>query len=250
LKGAPHEWFGANLRRARERAGLTRRELAGRTGVSRTYVGRLEDGRGDPSLSAIWAFGEALNIAPASLLEPPESPFAPAPDRSKTEEWRDVEGYEGLYSVSSLGRVRSHGRVVRMRDGRARRVAPRIMSPGPAGSGRERVRLTLVDREGARRSASVAVLVARAFLGPPLPGTVVLHRDDDPENNRAGNLRHGRSAEAIEAGTPRKLTEAEVRAAREALREEGANPRRVALRMGLGEGVVRNLAKGKTYRGA
>jgi hypothetical protein len=96
---------------------------------------------------------------------------------------------------------------------------------------------------------SVAVLVARAFLGPKPPGTVVLHRDDDPENNRVENLRYGRSAEAIEAGTPRKLTEREVRAAREALAEEGANPRRVALRLGLGEGVVRNLAKGKTYRG-
>lgn len=29
------------------------------------------------------------------------------------EEWRDIEGYEGLYKVSSLGRIMSVGRTFR-----------------------------------------------------------------------------------------------------------------------------------------
>lgn len=37
-----------------------------------------------------------------------------------SEEWRDVVGYEGLYQVSSEGRVKSLERVVKRKDGRRR----------------------------------------------------------------------------------------------------------------------------------
>ena len=36
----------------------------------------------------------------------------------KEEIWKDIPGYEGVYQVSSIGRVRSVDRVVTRRDGR------------------------------------------------------------------------------------------------------------------------------------
>lgn len=29
------------------------------------------------------------------------------------EEWKDIEGYEGLYQVSSLGRIKSFDRIIK-----------------------------------------------------------------------------------------------------------------------------------------
>ena len=48
----------------------------------------------------------------------------------KNEEWRDVVGYEGLYQVSSEGRVKSLERTYIDKIGRERYVKERILKPG------------------------------------------------------------------------------------------------------------------------
>jgi transcriptional regulator with XRE-family HTH domain len=60
--------FGANLRKARARSGLSQMELAGRAGLSVSQVYRLETGRQDPRLPTIVNLGRALGIDGANLL--------------------------------------------------------------------------------------------------------------------------------------------------------------------------------------
>jgi HNH endonuclease/NUMOD4 motif len=100
-----------------------------------------------------------------------------------TETWRPVLGYEGLYEVSDLGRVRSLDRIVRNGYG-TRKHAGRILALG-----KRTYWLATLSKDGVRKSHDVHVLVAEAFLGPRPPGMYCCHHDDDKDNNRADNLR-------------------------------------------------------------
>lgn len=108
------------------------------------------------------------------------------PDVTLEEEWRDVPGYEGMYAVSSLGRVRS---LPRLTGGpRPRRVAERILRPMRARHGYLAVELR---GGGARRVPKVHQLVLLAFVGPPPKGMETRHLDGNPANNKIDNLRYG-----------------------------------------------------------
>jgi hypothetical protein len=106
-----------------------------------------------------------------------------------TEQWRDVPGYEGYYSVSNHGRVRSLDRQITYRDGSVRRFSGHDLHPTIHNrGGYHRVALC---REGTKKPHLVQWLVAAAFLGPRPEGQVVRHLDDDPQNNVVGNLAYG-----------------------------------------------------------
>jgi transcriptional regulator with XRE-family HTH domain len=54
--------------------GLSQEELAGRAGIHRTYIGGIERGERNPTLTMIHRLARALNVPPARLLEkPPDS---------------------------------------------------------------------------------------------------------------------------------------------------------------------------------
>lgn len=106
-----------------------------------------------------------------------------------SERWVSVPGYEGRYEVSSEGRVRSLGFVVRSR-GRGRPYRPgRVLSPAVKVNGY--LQVTLVGEDGGRKSCQVHQIVCSAFLGPCPPGKQVCHWDGDRENNHIENLRYG-----------------------------------------------------------
>ena len=60
--------FAAVLRQARHASGLTQEGLAHAADVDRTYVGLLENGRRQPSLSALFSLASALGISAESLI--------------------------------------------------------------------------------------------------------------------------------------------------------------------------------------
>jgi transcriptional regulator with XRE-family HTH domain len=60
--------FGREVRRRRKALGLTLEELAERADLTPNYVGSIETGKRDPSLSTIRALAEALMILPSELL--------------------------------------------------------------------------------------------------------------------------------------------------------------------------------------
>lgn len=96
-----------------------------------------------------------------------------------SEDWRPVVGYEGIYSISSLGRAR------RDRAGRGT-IAGRILTAKVATNDYLRVDLSRDDK---KRRVSIHRLVAEAFIGPaPSLAAVVNHIDGDKTNNRPVNL--------------------------------------------------------------
>lgn len=60
--------FGARVRRNRRALGLTLEQLAERARLSPNYLGTIENGRRDPSLSTIEKIAGALGTAPGALL--------------------------------------------------------------------------------------------------------------------------------------------------------------------------------------
>lgn len=61
--------FGQVLRDARKKCGFSIEELAHVAGVDRTFVHRLEAGKGQPSLSVISALSQAVGVKPGTLLD-------------------------------------------------------------------------------------------------------------------------------------------------------------------------------------
>ena len=104
--------------------------------------------------------------------------------------WKDIEGYEGLYQVSNLGRVRSLGRTIN-RMTRWGTVKPYTIS------GRVLKILTasynacyvhLFDMNGTSTNHTVHRLVAKAFIPNPNNLSDVNHKDENRKNNNVENL--------------------------------------------------------------
>lgn len=104
-----------------------------------------------------------------------------------TEQWLPIAGWDGMYSVSNLGRVRSEARVVTYASGKRQTVRQRILREATKRSGHRSVQL---HRGGVRRRLHTHRLVAFEFIGPPpSPLHEVAHNDGDPSHNEVGNLR-------------------------------------------------------------
>ncbi len=57
------------LKRLREHQGLTQAQLARKAGLTLGYIGRLEIGMHDPSLSTLRKLAKALKVTLAKLVE-------------------------------------------------------------------------------------------------------------------------------------------------------------------------------------
>lgn len=101
------------------------------------------------------------------------------------EEWRTISGYEGLYEVSSYGRVRSVDRYVKGRYGNYRLHKGKILSLELSNSGYYFVELT---HKYKRKHFYVHRLVAEAFIDNLHSFRDVNHKDEDKTNNIADNL--------------------------------------------------------------
>jgi transcriptional regulator with XRE-family HTH domain len=64
----PRSTFGANLRSAREHAGLTQEALGHRADFHPTEVNRIERGRRNPGLLTIVKLANALGVPAGDLL--------------------------------------------------------------------------------------------------------------------------------------------------------------------------------------
>lgn len=64
--------FGRTIRRLRHARGLSQEALADLAKIHRTYIGSVERGERNPTLTMIHRLAEALGVAPAKLLETDE----------------------------------------------------------------------------------------------------------------------------------------------------------------------------------
>ena len=92
-------------------------------------------------------------------------------------EWRDIKGYESLYQVSNLGRVKSLGN--------SKSKKEKILSLSTRKDGRLQVCLY---KNGASKMFKVHRLVAEVFIPNPNNLPQINHKDENPKNNTIGNL--------------------------------------------------------------
>lgn len=95
-----------------------------------------------------------------------------------SENWKAIAGFEGVYAVSDLGRVRN--------------ASGRVLTPVKHVGGYRQAHLYL---GGVRSAATIHGLVLEAFVGPRPAGAQAMHLNHDRADNRLVNLAWGSKAE-------------------------------------------------------
>lgn len=98
--------------------------------------------------------------------------------------WKDIKGYEGLYQVSNLGRVKSLTRKVKTFNG-VRTSKGQLLKPLKTNRGYYRVDLR---QNQTNKYVAIHRLVAEAFVPNPNNYHIVNHKDSNQTNNNADNL--------------------------------------------------------------
>lgn len=104
------------------------------------------------------------------------------------EQWKPIKDYEGIYEVSSWGRVRSLDRLVTKTE---KGTAYTIMQKGRMlmlGKNNNGYLCSHLYKDGKRHAVEVHRLVASAFIPNPLNLEQVNHKDLDKTNNHVENL--------------------------------------------------------------
>lgn len=164
------------------------------------------------------------------------------------ENWLPIVGFEGLYEVSDLGRVKSLGRV----DALGRRWPPKLMKDGPSGAGYRKVDLRKAGRYCA---VYVHVAVLTAFKGLPVNGQEGAHRNGVRVDNKLWNLAwkthaqneadkiaHGTKLEGAKHPSAR-LSEADV----QMVRESRQSAESLAEDLGVTANHIRGLRRGRYW---
>ena len=99
--------------------------------------------------------------------------------------WKEIEGYDGLYEVSNLGRIRSLGRLCKQKSNSLQAKRARIMTQEITRKGYCRVRL--YDSNGKATHKQVHRLVFEAFC-EKLGDRQVNHKNEITSDNRIWNL--------------------------------------------------------------
>ena len=101
------------------------------------------------------------------------------------EYWKDIEGYEGLYQISNLGRVKSF-------------YSGKVLKAYKTRNGYLSIRLS---KNGISHGFSIHRLVANAFIPNPENKPEVNHIDEDKTNNKVSNLEWNTRLENMRHGS-------------------------------------------------
>lgn len=104
----------------------------------------------------------------------------------EAEEWKELLGYEGIYLISSYGRIKSISRQVDIGKGKLRWYFGRDMRLSPNTKGY--LQIVLVNRKGIRKTDRVHRLVAKTFIPNPDNKSFINHKDLNKKNNYYCNL--------------------------------------------------------------
>lgn len=165
------------------------------------------------------------------------------------ERWVQITGYEGLYEVSDMGRVRSLKRAT---------TSGRILKQCKGHGGYSKVSLS---RNNKRKTYAVHRIVATAFVPMVNGKNEVNHINGDKRDNRADNLEWctraenemhafrvlGKKPTAYWSSKPRKfarrLTDEQARA----IRSDDRTSREIAKEYGVSKTTISNIKKRKIY---
>lgn len=101
--------------------------------------------------------------------------------------WKWIAGYEGLYMVSTHGRVKSMDRYIQHPHSGRTFMKGRILSQTTNNKGYKQIRL---HKDGKFKGYLVHRLVAQAFIPNPNNYPIINHKDENPNNNHYTNLEY------------------------------------------------------------
>jgi len=172
-----------------------------------------------------------------------------------TEIWKDIPDYDGFYSASSFGRIRSNKRVVQASN-RKMNIREKILRASVGTHGY--LVVNLAHKSGKVTNRTVHTIVAETFLGPCPAGQEVLHGDGVRVNCILGNLHYGTRLEnVIEAQAHgmhikgekvgnSKLKESDVHAIRNCL-TAGEGVVMIAQKHGVTHAAIINIRKRRSW---
>ena len=99
--------------------------------------------------------------------------------------WKDIKGYEGLYKVSSLGRVKRLNRIVTEHTGNIRHLKEKILKGGKYPNG---YKFICLRKNNENKNVMIHRLVAQSFISNSNNKLCVNHIDGNKSNNSVENL--------------------------------------------------------------
>lgn len=182
----------------------------------------------------------------------------PKINQEEYEVWRDINGYEGIYQISDLGRVKSLERIVKSGN-KMRKLKERIRTPVKHKLGYMCLNLS---KESEIKGHLIHRLVATHFLPNPNGYPEVNHIDGDKTNNIHTNLewctRKENINHAIDTGLTKqngvdshwsKLTNDEVFAIRIMYKkDERATYENLAEQFGVGASTIGRVVRKEVYQ--
>ena len=178
------------------------------------------------------------------------------------EQWRAIDGYDGLYEISTDGRVRSLDREVPTKSNvgkfTTRFCKGRVLVPAANG----RYLTVSLNNNGVQKTHAIHRLVANTFIPNPNALPYINHKDEDKRNNCVdnlewctasynatyGSLSKRKRERVLGENNPRsKLTEEEVRAIRK-LHFNGVSNKTIGLCYGISSDHVYQIITGRRWK--
>lgn len=190
---------------------------------------------------------ELLIALKAQMTTPNEIKLVEDFEYQLVEEWRDIEGYEGLYQISNYGRVKS------FHFGRESILKNQVMKKGYL--------YVSLFKNHIHKKFLVHILVAKAFIPNPDGKNEVNHKFGDKKDNRAialewvtskENIRSAYELGLIKLGSERfnaKLTDDDIRYIRKnyKFRDKENNMEAFSKKFNVSKSVIHRIIHGKSY---
>lgn len=98
--------------------------------------------------------------------------------------WKDIKGYEGLYQVSNLGRIKSLQRITVGKKYGIHKLKEKILKEGKCG----KYNIVILRKNGKNKTLYVHRLVAKTFINNSNNYPEINHKDGNTTNNNKENL--------------------------------------------------------------
>jgi len=102
----------------------------------------------------------------------------------ENEIWKDIPGFERLYQVSNLGRVKSLQRVITRKNGWKQTIKERVLKQADLNG----YKIVGLSKKDFHKTYLVHVLIAKLFIKNPYKKQFVDHIDTNRANNNVSNL--------------------------------------------------------------
>lgn len=104
------------------------------------------------------------------------------------ENWKDIQGYEGIYQVSDQGSVKALERVITNKHGKPQRYPEKFLRFDVSDTGCSKYYRVTLSKNHETKRFLVHRLVASAFIPNPSNKEFVNHIDNNGEHNWVSNL--------------------------------------------------------------